>query len=138
MEVSGQLHGPATLYPVTHWIEDWVRHGSGPDDPTLPCFELRPLGRPTRCQSLYSLSYHVTRIQFLRTLQVTANRQFSRTLVSGTGTTGSLPSDRCHSPHSTRKSTFVEADHSEPPLRTSNRIGLRQPMTRCFSLHECP
>jgi hypothetical protein len=66
MEVSDQLHAPAALLrgknSGIHWIGGWV-------DPTaglvvvklkflsLPGLELRPLGRPTRSQSLYRLRY---------------------------------------------------------------------------------
>jgi hypothetical protein len=46
----------------THWIGGWVGPRAGLDDVekikllTLPGLELRPLGRPARCQSLYRLS----------------------------------------------------------------------------------
>jgi hypothetical protein len=60
--VSGQLHAPAALPPGTHWI-GWVDPTAGLDDVekrvflTLPGLELRPLGRPSRSQSLYRLRY---------------------------------------------------------------------------------
>jgi hypothetical protein len=47
--------------PGTHWIGGWVGPRAGLDDVkkkkflTLPGFELRPLGRPARSQSLYRL-----------------------------------------------------------------------------------
>jgi hypothetical protein len=49
--------------PGTHWIGGWVGPRVGLDDVekrnllTLPGFELRPLGRPARSQSLYRLRY---------------------------------------------------------------------------------
>jgi hypothetical protein len=50
LEVSGQLARPCRFTPEerapgTHWIGGWVG------------LELRPLGRPTRSQSLYRLRY---------------------------------------------------------------------------------
>jgi hypothetical protein len=68
MEVSGQLHASAALPPRergpdTHCIGVWVDHIAGHDDLekriflSLPGFELRPLGRPARSQSLYRLRY---------------------------------------------------------------------------------
>jgi hypothetical protein len=47
----------------THWIRDWVDPRVSLDNVekrrflTLPGLELRPLGRPSRSQSLYRLSY---------------------------------------------------------------------------------
>jgi hypothetical protein len=49
--------------PSTHWIGGWVDPRAGPGDMekfkflTLPGLELRPLGHPTRGQSLYRLNY---------------------------------------------------------------------------------
>jgi hypothetical protein len=46
------------LTPGTYWIQGWVGPRAGQDDMekwkflTLPGFELRPLGRPVRSQSL--------------------------------------------------------------------------------------
>jgi hypothetical protein len=53
-KMSSQLHSPAALPPGTHWIGGWV----GPRACqrkffTLPGLELRPVGRPSRSQSLY-------------------------------------------------------------------------------------
>jgi hypothetical protein len=69
MEVSGQLHAPAALRsekeppgPILR-IEAWADPNSGLNDVekrkflTLPGFELRPLDRSPRCQSLYRLRY---------------------------------------------------------------------------------
>jgi hypothetical protein len=66
--VSGQLLAPAALPPrerasSTHWIEGWVDPRAGLDNMQkwkfliLLGFELRPLGRPARIQSLYRLCY---------------------------------------------------------------------------------
>jgi hypothetical protein len=62
---GGQLHVPVALppgrFPGTHRIAGWVDPRAGLDDVkkrkflTLPGLELRPLGRPTRSQSLYRL-----------------------------------------------------------------------------------
>jgi hypothetical protein len=64
---GGQLHATAPL-PLeerassTYWIGGRVGPTAGPDDVenikflTLLGFELRPLGRPARSQSLYRLS----------------------------------------------------------------------------------
>jgi hypothetical protein len=58
MELSGQLHAPGI-----HWIGGWVGPITGLDDVekteilTLPGLELRPLGHPSRSQSLYRLRY---------------------------------------------------------------------------------
>jgi hypothetical protein len=55
---------PEERSPGTYWIGDWVGPRSGLDDVekrkflNLPGLELRPLGRPTRRQSLYRLRYH--------------------------------------------------------------------------------
>jgi hypothetical protein len=49
--------------PGTHWIGVWVDHRAGLDDVEKrkflppPGLEVRPLGRPSRSQSLYRLSY---------------------------------------------------------------------------------
>jgi hypothetical protein len=54
---------PEERIPGTHWMGGWVGSRAGMNDVekrkllTLPGFELRPLGRPTRRQSLYRLSY---------------------------------------------------------------------------------
>jgi hypothetical protein len=54
---------PWERFPGTHWIGGWVGPRVGLDDVekrkllTLTGFELRPLGRPTRNQSLYRLPY---------------------------------------------------------------------------------
>jgi hypothetical protein len=64
MEVSGQIHAPATLPPVerapsTHWLGGSVDPRASLDDLekrkflTLPGFELRPLSRPAR-EPVYS------------------------------------------------------------------------------------
>jgi hypothetical protein len=68
MEVSVQLHAPTALPPGreppgTHWIGRWVDPRAGLDNVEkkkflpLPGLELRPLGRPSRNQSLYRLRY---------------------------------------------------------------------------------
>jgi hypothetical protein len=55
---------PGERAPGTHWIGGWVSPRDGLDTVerrkflTLPGLELRPLGRPTRSQSLYRLRYH--------------------------------------------------------------------------------
>jgi hypothetical protein len=62
---------PRPLYPLerasgTHCIGGWVDPRGGLDSMekwnffTLPGFELRPLGRPARSQSLYRLRYPVS------------------------------------------------------------------------------
>jgi hypothetical protein len=60
MEVSGQLHAPAALLPVTHWIGDRVGLRAGMDTKNKkksdPCRELNP-GRPAHTPSIYRLSY---------------------------------------------------------------------------------
>jgi hypothetical protein len=54
---------PVERAPGTHWIGGWVDPIAGLDDVkkrkflTLTGFELRPLGRPARSQSLYRLRY---------------------------------------------------------------------------------
>jgi hypothetical protein len=69
--MSGQLHTLAALppgerAPGTHWIGGSVGPRAGLDDMekrkflTLPGLELRPLGRPSRSQSLYRLRYYCT------------------------------------------------------------------------------
>jgi hypothetical protein len=66
--MSGQLHTPASIppgekVPATHRIGGWMDPRAGLDDVeertflTLPGLELRPLGRPARCHSLYRMSY---------------------------------------------------------------------------------
>jgi hypothetical protein len=68
LEVSAQLHAPATLppgerAPGTHWIGGWVGPRTRMDDVErrkilfLPGQVLRRLSRPARRQSLYRLSY---------------------------------------------------------------------------------
>jgi hypothetical protein len=58
---------PRERTPGTHWIGGWVNTRAGLDDAekrkflTVPGLELRPLGRPTRSQSLYRLRYPVLR-----------------------------------------------------------------------------
>jgi hypothetical protein len=61
MEVSGQLHAPGKETPIpigyeVGWTPEPVRTLNRKFF-TLPGLELRPLGRPTRNQSLYRLSY---------------------------------------------------------------------------------
>jgi hypothetical protein len=52
---------PQGRSPGTHWIGGWVGFRDGLDDVekrrflTLPGIKLRPLGRPARIQSLYTL-----------------------------------------------------------------------------------
>jgi hypothetical protein len=53
---------PCRFTPGTHWIEGRVGPRAGLDNMekkilTLPRLELRPLGRPSRRQSLYRLRY---------------------------------------------------------------------------------
>jgi hypothetical protein len=54
---------PTRLIPGNHWIGGWVDPRARLDDVekrkflTLPGLELRALGRPARCQSLYRLRY---------------------------------------------------------------------------------
>jgi hypothetical protein len=54
---------PGRFTPYSHSIRGWVDPRVGLEDMktskflTLPGLELRPLGRPARCQSLYPLSY---------------------------------------------------------------------------------
>jgi hypothetical protein len=54
---------PGKRTPSIHWIGGWVGPRTDLDDMekrkilTLPGFELQPLGRPTRSQSLYRLRY---------------------------------------------------------------------------------
>jgi hypothetical protein len=54
---------PGEGAPGTHWIGGWVDPRAGLDDLvkrkflTLPRLELRPLGLPSRSQSLYRLRY---------------------------------------------------------------------------------
>jgi hypothetical protein len=54
---------PGERPPGTHWIGDWVDPRADLDDMekrkflTLPGLQLRPVGRPTRSQSLFRLSY---------------------------------------------------------------------------------
>jgi hypothetical protein len=66
--MNGQLHASAALPPGkepldTHWIGGWVGPRTGLDDVerrkilSLPGLGLRPLGRPSRSQSLQRLSY---------------------------------------------------------------------------------
>jgi hypothetical protein len=66
--VNGQLHALAALppgegAPGTQWIGGWMDLTVGLNFMekrkllTLPGLEIRPLGRPTRSQSLYRLSY---------------------------------------------------------------------------------
>jgi hypothetical protein len=67
--VSGQLDAPAALTPSpgTDWIRGCVGPRTGLDSVdrreilTLPGLELRPLGLPTRSQSLNRLSYRGSR-----------------------------------------------------------------------------
>jgi hypothetical protein len=66
LEVSGQLHAPATLLvgkaPGTHWIEDWVNPRASLGDMekrtffTLPRLELPSLSHPAHSQSLHRLT----------------------------------------------------------------------------------
>jgi hypothetical protein len=54
---------PCRFTTGINWIGSWVCPRAGLDDVekrkffTLPGLELRPLGRPARCQSLYRLRY---------------------------------------------------------------------------------
>jgi hypothetical protein len=54
---------PGERAPGTHWIGGWVDPRADMDDVekrkflTLLGFELQPLGRPARSQSLYGLGY---------------------------------------------------------------------------------
>jgi hypothetical protein len=54
---------PGEKAPGTHWIDGWVDPRAGLDDVekrkflALPEFELRPVGRPARSQSLHRLRY---------------------------------------------------------------------------------
>jgi hypothetical protein len=47
MEVSGQLHGSATIYPDTHWIGGWAGPRAGMDAvekrKIFPLTEFEPL-----------------------------------------------------------------------------------------------
>jgi hypothetical protein len=58
---------PGRFTPGTHWIGGWVDPRAGLDDMektkflTPPGLELRPFGRPASSQSLYRLSYPVSR-----------------------------------------------------------------------------
>jgi hypothetical protein len=53
---------PGESAPGIHWIGDWVGPRTGLEDVErrkilpLPGFELRPLGRPARCHTLYRMS----------------------------------------------------------------------------------
>jgi hypothetical protein len=63
---------PGERAPGTLWIGGWVDPRAGLDDSdkrkflTLPGFELRPLSRPARSQSLY-------RLRLLRFMSITNN-----------------------------------------------------------------
>jgi hypothetical protein len=69
MEVSGQRHAPAPLYPRgkntgTHWIGGWVGSRAGLNAEArrkilCPCRGSNP-SRPLRSQLLYLLSYRGT------------------------------------------------------------------------------
>jgi hypothetical protein len=54
--------------PGTHWKGGWVVARAGLEDVdkrkflTLQGFEIRPLGRPARSQSLYRLRYNIVKI----------------------------------------------------------------------------
>jgi hypothetical protein len=54
---------PGGKAPGTHWIGGWAGNRTGLDDMEkrnfliLPILEVRPLGRPTRSQSLFRLRY---------------------------------------------------------------------------------
>jgi hypothetical protein len=79
---------PQGKNPRTHWIGDWVYPRASLDDAvktkflTLPGLELRPLGRPARCQSLYRLRYPNCWQSYTRIDSVTSqNRVFTFTTV---------------------------------------------------------
>jgi hypothetical protein len=80
MEVSGQRHAPAALYPPgektpgTHCTGRWVGPRAGLDTRgyrknslPLPEIEPRSPGRPVRSQTLHCLSYPV-RTMFMQTI----------------------------------------------------------------------
>jgi hypothetical protein len=66
---------PGERASCTHWIRGWMGSGAGQDDVekrkflTLPGLELRPLGRPTRSQSLNQLRYPASHLNVLPRFQ---------------------------------------------------------------------
>jgi hypothetical protein len=62
---------PRHFIAGTNWVGGWVGPRAGLDDVgTLPGLELRPLGHPTRSQSLYPLRYPGSSKRILRNKNV--------------------------------------------------------------------